>query len=486
MGGGGAMPASAAVMSIRVAAADAGVASGAGLARRVADALADRAEAEAASSSPPFRVVAGSTATHVLVVARGRFPALGDADADGGAGTHADADAIPPFSLRSALVPATDVWLAPHESDGRDSDEQKEAAAASTEGATSGGAVDRSPVSKAGAKLAEALRAAALLWPDDDADADGAPSRPPATTVDALVARRHPAVCAPGGGAAAAAAPLLAVDIGAAPGAWTQELCRRGASTVVAVDPAALHPLVAGDPRVVHVRALSSHPDVSATARASAAPFSLIVADVNVPPIEAFACLRPLLPLCSAATATDRDRETASPLSRPAAPAVPVARSPAPPTVIVLTMKYRGRARREDRAGPGAEAGAGADLARRWSRELSLLASGEDGAVAWVWRDGQGRGRKGGGGRGAKPGPKRARDEGDVVAGGGGRGRVRDGADSAREGGPETRRGACPSLSWPKDGGPRCRPDPAGREVWLPANTEFERTWITRALPLDH
>ncbi len=48
----------------------------------------------------------------------------------------------------------------------------------------------------------------------------------------------------------------LALDLGAAPGGWTRVL-RRHALQVVAVDPADLHPLLAEDPAVIHVRSLA-------------------------------------------------------------------------------------------------------------------------------------------------------------------------------------------------------------------------------------
>ena len=47
-----------------------------------------------------------------------------------------------------------------------------------------------------------------------------------------------------------------ALDLGAAPGGWTRVL-RRRAMRVVAVDPADLHPLIASDPAVTHVRRLA-------------------------------------------------------------------------------------------------------------------------------------------------------------------------------------------------------------------------------------
>ncbi len=47
-----------------------------------------------------------------------------------------------------------------------------------------------------------------------------------------------------------------ALDLGAAPGGWTRIL-RRQAMCVVAVDPADLHPLIASDPAVTHVRRLA-------------------------------------------------------------------------------------------------------------------------------------------------------------------------------------------------------------------------------------
>jgi len=70
----------------------------------------------------------------------------------------------------------------------------------------------------------------------------------------------------------------IALDLGASPGGWTRMLRRRGLE-VWAVDPADLHPTVAVDPLVHHVRSTAG-----AFLRSSERHFDLIVNDMRMTP----------------------------------------------------------------------------------------------------------------------------------------------------------------------------------------------------------
>ena len=74
-----------------------------------------------------------------------------------------------------------------------------------------------------------------------------------------------------------------AIDLGAAPGGWTKVLLDRG-MRVTAVDPAALSPALAGDPRVEHYRGLAQEyvKDTKGSGRA----FDILVNDMRMEPAE--------------------------------------------------------------------------------------------------------------------------------------------------------------------------------------------------------
>ena len=71
----------------------------------------------------------------------------------------------------------------------------------------------------------------------------------------------------------------LAVDYGAAPGGWTRILRTHG-MTVIAVDPGSLHPLVAADPGVTHLRTTAGE-----FLRTNHRRLDLVVNDMRMDPI---------------------------------------------------------------------------------------------------------------------------------------------------------------------------------------------------------
>jgi 23S rRNA (cytidine2498-2'-O)-methyltransferase len=86
----------------------------------------------------------------------------------------------------------------------------------------------------------------------------------------------------------------LAADLGASPGGWTRQLRAHGLR-VIAVDPADLHPAVAADPGVEHVRTTAGR-----FLREHAQPLDMVVNDMRMTPLRsaevvvaAAACLRP-------------------------------------------------------------------------------------------------------------------------------------------------------------------------------------------------
>ncbi|GBF88771.1 hypothetical protein Rsub_01672 [Raphidocelis subcapitata] len=98
--------------------------------------------------------------------------------------------------------------------------------------------------------------------------------------------------------AAAAGAPQpWAIDLGAAPGAWTQHLVRCLGYAVAAVDPAELAPSVLELPAVRHVRALSEAAGPALEALLPAGGAELLVSDMCAHPVQAVKVLRPLLRL---------------------------------------------------------------------------------------------------------------------------------------------------------------------------------------------
>lgn len=89
----------------------------------------------------------------------------------------------------------------------------------------------------------------------------------------------------------------VAIDLGAAPGAWTELLASTGAETVFAVDPADLSAQALALPAVQHVRKRSGDavPDIRAGLRGRGV--DIIVCDMNQLPQECAPCIAPLLPL---------------------------------------------------------------------------------------------------------------------------------------------------------------------------------------------
>jgi len=91
------------------------------------------------------------------------------------------------------------------------------------------------------------------------------------------------------------------IDVGAAPGGWTEHLAgAAGAAVVVAVDPAALAPSALAAPGVIHVPMLSSDPGAVAAVRAALGEGALadaLTCDANLPPKHAAAAVLPLLDL---------------------------------------------------------------------------------------------------------------------------------------------------------------------------------------------
>lgn len=121
---------------------------------------------------------------------------------------------------------------------------------------------------------------------------------------------------------------LAAVDVGAAPGGWSQQLAAAGARLVVSIDPAELDPAVAALPNLVHLQckcdqAVSSGRLAAALAAGGCAAIDYLVCDVNAHPGDAYGMLEPVLPLLG------------------------------PGGVLILTLKTFGRGKHKD--GFGAE-----------------------------------------------------------------------------------------------------------------------------------
>lgn len=103
-------------------------------------------------------------------------------------------------------------------------------------------------------------------------------------------------------GSAALPPGLAAVDVGAAPGGWSQQLAAAGARLVVAIDPAEMDPAIAALPNLVHLQckceqAVASGRLASALQEAGLQHVDYVVCDVNAHPGDAFAMLEPVLPL---------------------------------------------------------------------------------------------------------------------------------------------------------------------------------------------
>lgn len=102
-------------------------------------------------------------------------------------------------------------------------------------------------------------------------------------------ANGHSAAAASAAAAAASTSQTVCIDIGAAPGGWTDLLSRY--RRVVAVDPGLLDERIAARPLVTHLRMLLSHDAADTgklrTAMAPATQAAFVVCDANIPPAEA-------------------------------------------------------------------------------------------------------------------------------------------------------------------------------------------------------
>lgn len=95
---------------------------------------------------------------------------------------------------------------------------------------------------------------------------------------------------------------LTAIDVGSAPGGWTQTLAACGAGLVVSIDPADMDPGVLAHPAVRHIKlkcqdAVSSGALAEHLTGAGRGSVDLVVCDVNAHPNDAVAMLTPVLPL---------------------------------------------------------------------------------------------------------------------------------------------------------------------------------------------
>eukprot|EP00727_Mastigamoeba_balamuthi_P001114 m51a1_g110 hypothetical protein (386) ;mRNA; f:330288-331445 len=152
-------------------------------------------------------------------------------------------------------------------------------------------------VARAVHKLDEALRVAGLLPWTNDAQL-GAPGASQSSPSQAL---------------------QWALDIGAAPGAWTGLLapvCSAAGGGVIAVDPAELSPAVAAMPGVHHVRKLAQEASQDIERITGGRKVDLLASDANAHPAEFAPVLREL-----------------------------VSRHLRPGGVVVLTLKFRGLGR---------------------------------------------------------------------------------------------------------------------------------------------
>lgn len=89
----------------------------------------------------------------------------------------------------------------------------------------------------------------------------------------------------------------VAVDLGAAPGAWTELLAATGAETVFAVDPADLSEQCLALANVQHVRKRSGDAVADIREGLRGRGVDIIVCDMNVLPQVCAPCIAPLLPL---------------------------------------------------------------------------------------------------------------------------------------------------------------------------------------------
>lgn len=150
-------------------------------------------------------------------------------------------------------------------------------------------AVDLGGRGKSGVRAALVRPAAVLADTTPERERGAFPSRAVAKLAEALAVTGVPA-----------GALTSVIDVGAAPGGWTEHLAgAAGAAAVVAVDPAALAPSALAAPGVTHIPMLSSDPGaverVRAALRGGAA--DALTCDANLPPKHAAAAVLPLLPL---------------------------------------------------------------------------------------------------------------------------------------------------------------------------------------------
>jgi hypothetical protein len=143
----------------------------------------------------------------------------------------------------------------------------------------------RAPLPQGAARCAGRGR---LVWEDDAPRARRAPlanpqletPRPPPKQVLGLHECAHHA-------AAAGAPRPWAIDLGAAPGAWSQHLARCLGYAVAAVDPAELSPAVLELPAVRHVRARSEAAGPALEALLPPGGAELLVSDMCAHPVHA-------------------------------------------------------------------------------------------------------------------------------------------------------------------------------------------------------
>ncbi|KAL3680978.1 hypothetical protein R1sor_023934 [Riccia sorocarpa] len=110
---------------------------------------------------------------------------------------------------------------------------------------------------------------------------------------------------------------MIAMDLGASPGAWTQFLSRH-IRRVVAVDPAEFSEQ-ALQPNVTHIRKLAQDATEELVALSEGKGYDMLVCDVNRHPVEAANLVAPLLPHLKAGA------------------------------LLVLTLKFHGRGRDKER-----------------------------------------------------------------------------------------------------------------------------------------
>lgn len=141
---------------------------------------------------------------------------------------------------------------------------------------------------RATAKLAEALAVAGIVPAGRGSGGGGG--------CEAGEGKRSEAdrICSASGAAPPSPLPA-AIDVGAAPGGWTQHLARCGAyGAVVAVEPGDLDPAVLALPGVTHVRARAEAAGDAIAAALGGRPAALLTCDANIPVQTLAAVLGPV------------------------------------------------------------------------------------------------------------------------------------------------------------------------------------------------